>query len=161
MNCSVVAGWVWIKPIAEFAKKQLDFKFIITICCSDEIIILSAMGTAARVNMNLEHMALLSRLRSHAIAVPPDRQSAEREREKDKEKEKHLFVDVNLANQASQHRITTAFDTWVFSDAMEWQGYWSGISRRFYFEIYVRFHNQLHQLYVGTFIYENKPIYLN
>ncbi|KAL5006835.1 hypothetical protein ScPMuIL_015641 [Solemya velum] len=80
-----------------------------TIC--DEIIILSAMGTAARVNMNLEHMALLSRLRSHAVAVPLDRQSAEREREKDKDKEKHLFVDVNLANQASQHRITTPFDT--------------------------------------------------
>lgn len=65
---------------------------------SDEVIILSAIGTAAVVNSNLD---VLLPIGTHKEIPQPtqvqvgDRVPAEKEK---------LFVDVNLANQLAQNR---------------------------------------------------------
>jgi len=65
-------------------------------CFSDEIILMSATGTAAKVNLNLDQYPPMRQ-------VPPvptassDRISMTTERDAGKK----LYVDVNLANQVS------------------------------------------------------------
>ena len=68
---------------------------------SDEVIILSASGTAAIVNLNIDQD-----VRQNMLSTSLDRQAFEKDRDKDKK----LHVDVNLANQLSQARLH------VFSD---------------------------------------------
>lgn len=68
-------------------------------CFSDEIILLSATGTAAKVNLNLDQYQQ-TRPPPQQVISAGDRNTlvAEKEREQGKK----LYVDVNLANQVSQ-----------------------------------------------------------
>ncbi|CAH1785770.1 unnamed protein product [Owenia fusiformis] len=66
----------------------------------DEIIILSASGTAALVNLNCDPE---SAMRQNLLTLSLDRQQFEKEKEKVKVHEK-LHVDVNLANQNASDR---------------------------------------------------------
>ena len=65
---------------------------------SDEVIILSASGTAAIVNMRME---------SDIFCQQPLTMSLDRSQF---EKEKKLFVDVNLANQAISNRLSQTLE---------------------------------------------------
>ncbi|XP_041367156.1 C2 domain-containing protein 5-like [Gigantopelta aegis] len=70
---------------------------------SEEIIILSAMGTAAKVNLAVDQCtpnvkaAITPQTSSPAEKVLPS---------KEKEKEKKLFVDINLANRSAQKHLS-------------------------------------------------------
>ena len=66
--------------------------------CSDEIIVLSASGTAATVNLKPD---LDQAYRHHLFTQSLDRQQLINEKEKDQKK---LHVDVNLANQMARLR---------------------------------------------------------
>ena len=70
---------------------------------SEEIICLSACGTAAIVNLRADPESVL---RSQLLTMSLDRTVFERE----KDKEKKLHVDVNLANQAAAHRLSRLSD---------------------------------------------------
>lgn len=76
--------------------------------CSDEVIVLSAIGTAAKINLNFD----LSRLQlapgsSAQTSSTPGLASGTTDKsvpgglEKERDKEKSLFVDISLANQAN------------------------------------------------------------
>ncbi|XP_067655808.1 C2 domain-containing protein 5-like isoform X2 [Haliotis asinina] len=67
----------------------------------DEIIILSASGTAARVNLSAEPPASIARSNT------PLTSSLERCQG---DKDKKLFVDINLANQLAQNRLSPCVD---------------------------------------------------
>ncbi|XP_064599644.1 C2 domain-containing protein 5-like isoform X2 [Liolophura sinensis] len=69
----------------------------------DEIIVLSAMGTAAKVNLKMDGELCTSRTPC-SLNVSLDRSQYENTKEKDKEK--RLYVDINLANQACQPCVT-------------------------------------------------------
>ena len=64
---------------------------------SDEIILLSATGTAAKVNLNLDQYPQ-PKTNSQQLVSAGDRNLAP---EKERDQGKKLFVDVNLANQMS------------------------------------------------------------
>ncbi|XP_071100395.1 C2 domain-containing protein 5-like [Haliotis cracherodii] len=67
----------------------------------DEIIILSASGTAARVNLSAEPQVSIARSNT------PLTSSLERCQG---DKDKKLFVDINLANQLAQNRLSPCVD---------------------------------------------------
>ena len=78
--------------------------------CSDELIILSASGTAAIVNLRMDSDAVL---RQTMLTQSLDRANFEREGANLESggfsgKEKKLHVDVNLANQAAAHTLHMA-----------------------------------------------------
>ena len=68
---------------------------------SDEIIVLSAMGTAAKVNLNMDQYQTIKPSPQQVTATMDKHLSAEKE----KDHGKKLFVDVNLANQVSQRNF--------------------------------------------------------
>lgn len=72
-----------------------------TIC--DEIIVLCATGTAARVNVTYDP-ASSTRIPPPAPAVVQEKPPAEKERDK------KLYVDVNLANSAAQGSLHALYD---------------------------------------------------
>lgn len=72
-----------------------------TIC--DEIIVLCATGTAARVNVTYDP-ASSTRIPPPAPAVVQEKPPAEKERDK------KLYVDVNLANSAAQSSLHALYD---------------------------------------------------
>ena len=72
---------------------------------SDEIIILSATGTAAKVNLNLDQYQTVRPSPQQLLLAPADKGL---QMEKDKEKDKKLFVDVNLANQVASRVSCTS-----------------------------------------------------
>uniref|UniRef100_K1RIN0 Uncharacterized protein n=1 Tax=Magallana gigas TaxID=29159 RepID=K1RIN0_MAGGI len=72
-----------------------------TIC--DEIIVLCATGTAARVNVTYDP-ASSTRIPPPAPAVVQEKPSTEKERDK------KLYVDVNLANSAAQGSLHALYD---------------------------------------------------
>ena len=65
---------------------------------SDEIIILSAIGTAVKVNLNMDHYQSVRPSPQQLLLAPIDKVL---QGDKEKDKDKKLFVDVNLANQVS------------------------------------------------------------
>lgn len=71
--------------------------------CSDEIIVLCATGTAARVNVTYDP-ASSTRIPPPAPAVVQEKPPAEKERDK------KLYVDVNLANSAAQGSLHALYD---------------------------------------------------
>ena len=77
---------------------------------SDELIILSACGTAAIVNLRMD---IDGALRTSTLTQSLDRANFEKESATiegsgGSSKEKKLHVDVNLANQAAAHTIQMA-----------------------------------------------------
>ncbi len=90
---------------SEALERKISKKFendLSIYCFSDELIILSACGTAAIVNMRMEqerHLELLTK--------SLDRSHFEKEKDSSSSsgKERRLHVDVNLANQAATHRL--------------------------------------------------------
>lgn len=82
---------------------------------SDEVIILSAVGTAAKINLNfdLTQLPVTSGPGSQAPATPTLAAVATDKdmhggAEKERDKEKYLFVDTGLANQGHIKTIGTA-----------------------------------------------------
>lgn len=71
----------------------------------DEIIILSALGTAAKVNLNTDMYQSVRPSPQQLLLTPADKVL---QGDKEKEKDKKLFVDVNLANQVSSRIPCTA-----------------------------------------------------
>ena len=79
-----------------------------TIC--DEIIVLSACGTAAAVNLQMAPPKT-----STLLTASLDRTMFDKEQLTVKKEKHKLFVDINLANQASRSHFTTATaDGYVF-----------------------------------------------
>lgn len=74
-----------------------NFLNVIWFSFSDEIILLSATGTAAKVNLNLDQCSS-TKTNPQQYVCAGDRSLAS---EKEKDQSKKLFVDVNLANQMS------------------------------------------------------------
>jgi len=71
---------------------------------SDEVIVLSASGTAAKVN-------LMSDVAHHMLrqqSAPPISHYEKVQVERDRDK--RLFVDVNLANQVTHNRLFSSVD---------------------------------------------------
>ena len=81
----------------------------------DEIIVLSAYGTASRINIG--GMGGPTSLTTTQPPPPPQPATVSLDRfafEKEKEKERHnLHVDVNLANQTAAHRLNQSCDGMV------------------------------------------------
>jgi hypothetical protein len=80
--------------------------------CSEETIILSASGTAARINFDLEQGTQMpmpsfsdSPVTAPAASQFPDSSGAGGDKEKEHEKGKRLTVDIGLANQLAQARL--------------------------------------------------------
>ncbi|XP_062605488.1 C2 domain-containing protein 5-like isoform X3 [Saccostrea cucullata] len=71
-----------------------------TIC--DEIIVLCATGTAARVNVTYDPTS--------STRVPPPTPAVPEKPSTEKERDKKLYVDVNLANSAAQSSLQALYD---------------------------------------------------
>ena len=72
---------------------------------SDEVIILSAMGTAAKINLNVDPVRASAATLPQALPLAPDKPpSGERD---SKERDKSLFVDITLANQPPHKNLTS------------------------------------------------------
>ena len=79
-----------------------------TIC--DEIIVLSACGTAAAVNLQMAPLKT-----STLLTASLDRTMFDKEQLTAKKEKHKLFVDINLANQAARSHFTSATaDGYVF-----------------------------------------------
>ena len=78
---------------------------VLSFAFSDEIIILSALGTAAKVNLNTDMYQSVRPSPQQLLLTPADKVL---QGDKEKEKDKKLFVDVNLANQVSSRIPCTA-----------------------------------------------------
>lgn len=91
------------------------FTYLFVFVCSDEIIILSASGTAARISFHIGPSGQVGQsshlLQAPALIVPNaavpsvDRQQSS---EREKDKERRLTVDIALANQLAQMRLLAA-----------------------------------------------------
>ncbi|XP_059179627.1 C2 domain-containing protein 5-like [Physella acuta] len=83
-----------------------------TIC--DEVIVLAAMGTAAKINLNFDLHGGVNSAGSLATPLPPLSSGALSEKAPagtgEKEKDKHLYVDIGLANQV-QMKVWTCPDS--------------------------------------------------
>lgn len=119
--------------------------------CSDEIIVLCATGTAARVNVTYDP-ASSTRIPPPAPAVVQEKPPTEKERDK------KLYVDVNLANSAAQGSLHALYDhrsvTWSVI-----QGGGGGDLREVYFEF--KFYSYMYYgpwetIYVLWSLLENK-----
>ena len=83
----------------------MSFSVLLFYLTSDEVIILSAMGTAANLNMNFDQgrgsvISPAAHVQSSGPSGPSAiEKSAASEANNGETREKHLFVDISLANQ--------------------------------------------------------------
>ena len=79
-------------------------------CHSDEIIILSASGTAARITCDVDQGTPGIQPQPTQVPSGPAAASAEQQQNIDREKDKgrRLTVDIGLANQLAQMKLNAA-----------------------------------------------------
>ncbi|BFZ04098.1 hypothetical protein BsWGS_07137 [Bradybaena similaris] len=82
---------------------------------NDDVIVLSAVGTAAKINLNFDPSKAMTLTSSSQVpACPsfgtdtPEKVAGGGSVKKERDKEKHLFVDIGLANQAQLKSLTSS-----------------------------------------------------